>query len=569
MPLPETKPGAPDDAARADGIEFRRQEALLKTGALQTAILTSENFSIIATDEKGIIQLFNVGAERMLGYAAAEVVNRINPSDIHDPEEVMARAQALSLELGTTISPGFEALAFKASRGIEDIYELTYIRKDGSRFPCIISITALRDDFGTIIGYLLIGSDNSVRKQVEFALKDAIAVAEKANLAKSDFLSSMSHELRTPLSAILGFAQLIESGTPQPTPSQKRSVDQILQAGWYLLDLINEILDLALIESGKLSLSLEPVSLAEVMHECETMIESQADKRGISVSFPKFSQPCFVKADRTRLKQVLINLLSNAIKYNTERGSVVLKCVESDAAHIRISVEDTGAGLAAEQIDQLFQPFNRLGQQTSTEQGTGIGLVMTKRLVELMGGAIGVESVPGRGSTFWIEMNVTADTQPTAELIDLALASRPPPAVMAEARTVLYVEDNPANLMLVEDLIARRPDLRLLSARDGISGIAIARASLPDFILMDINLPGISGITALKILRDDPVTAHIPVVALSANAMPRDIEKGLEAGFFRYLTKPIKINEFMETLDMTLKFAKARAQVTPEQGNAS
>ncbi|MES2910992.1 MAG: histidine kinase dimerization/phospho-acceptor domain-containing protein, partial [Pseudomonadota bacterium] len=236
MSITETKPGAPDEAARADGIEVKRQEALLKTGALQTAILTSENFSIIATDEKGIIQLFNVGAERMLGYVAAEVVNRINPSDIHDPEEVMARAKALSLELGTTITPGFEALAFKASRGIEDIYELTYIRKDGSRFPCIISITALRDDFGTIIGYLLIGTDNSVRKQVELALKDAMAVAEKANLAKSDFLSSMSHELRTPLSAILGFAQLIESGTPQPTPSQKRSVDQILQAGWYLLD---------------------------------------------------------------------------------------------------------------------------------------------------------------------------------------------------------------------------------------------------------------------------------------------------------------------------------------------
>jgi PAS domain S-box-containing protein len=273
-PLPSLS--ALDALAKADGIEVKRQEALLKTGALQTAILTSENFSIIATDEKGIIQLFNVGAERMLGYMAAEVVNKINPSDIHDPQEVMARAQALSLELATTITPGFEALAFKASRGIEDIYELTYICKDGSRFPAIVSITALRDDFGTIIGYLLIGTDNSVRKQVEMALKEAMAVAEKANLAKSDFLSSMSHELRTPLSAILGFAQLIESGTPQPTPSQKRSVDQILQAGWYLLELINEILDLALIESGKLSLSLEPVSLAEVMRECETMIESQA-----------------------------------------------------------------------------------------------------------------------------------------------------------------------------------------------------------------------------------------------------------------------------------------------------
>ena len=267
-------PGLTSDPSKTDGSqEAQRQQALLKAGALQNAILTSANFSIIATDEKGIIQLFNIGAERMLGYRAAEVVNRINPSDIHDPSEVLARAHALSAELETTITPGFEALAFKASRGIEDIYELTYICKDGSRFPAIVSITALRDDFGQIIGYLLIGTDNSVRKQVELALHEAMSAAEKANKAKSDFLSSMSHELRTPLSAILGFAQLIESGTPEPTPAQKRSVDQILRAGWYLLELINEILDLALIESGRLSLSLEPISLAEVLHECQTMIE--------------------------------------------------------------------------------------------------------------------------------------------------------------------------------------------------------------------------------------------------------------------------------------------------------
>ena len=309
-------------------VEVQRQQTLLKTGALQTAILTSANFSIIATDEKGIIQLFNVGAERMLGYQAAEVVNKINPSDIHDPEEVMARATALSKELGTTISPGFEALAFKASRGIEDIYELTYICKDGSRFPAIVSITALRDDYGVIIGYLLIGTDNSVRKQVELELKDAMLSAEKANFAKSDFLSSMSHELRTPLSAILGFAQLMESGSPQPTFAQKRSIEQILQAGWYLLDLINEILDLALIESGKLSLSLEPVPLADVMRECETMIGPQAQKRSISVNFPRFKTIYYVNADRTRTKQILINLLSNAIKYNRPGGTVGVVCIE-------------------------------------------------------------------------------------------------------------------------------------------------------------------------------------------------------------------------------------------------
>ncbi len=543
----------------------RAEEALIKVGALQTAILTSANFSIIATDEKGIIQLFNVGAEMMLGYLAEEVVNKIKPSDIHDQDEVMARAQALSLELETTITPGFEALVFKASRGIEDIYELTYIRKDGSRFPAIVSVTALRDDYGSIIGYLLIGTDNSVRKQVELALKDAMSVAEKANLAKSDFLSSMSHELRTPLSAILGFAQLIESGSPQPTPSQKRSVDQILQAGWYLLELINEILDLALIESGKLSLSPEPVSLREVMQECEAMIEPQADKRGISVTFAQFAAPCFVKADRTRLKQVLINLLSNAIKYNRPDGKVAVTCVDVNAERIRICVEDTGHGLSLEKIGLLFQPFNRLGQEAHTEQGTGIGLVMTKRLVELMGGVIGVESTPGKGSVFWIEMALTTERQHVPIAIGPATAQDPLMQANAQLYTLLYVEDNPANLLLVENLMERRPDIRLLSARDGLSGVEMARNAQPDVILMDINLPGISGIKALQLLKDDRATSHIPVVALSANAMPRDIEKGMDAGFFNYLTKPIKINEFMDTLDAALTFSKSQSKtLSPE-----
>ena len=547
-------PTLANDSGKADvTTEVRRQEALLKTGALQNAILTSANFSIIATDEKGIIQLFNVGAERMLGYLAAEVVNRISPSDMHDPQEVMARAQALSLELATTITPGFEALVFKASRGIEDIYELTYIRKDGSRFPAIVSVTALRDDYGEIIGYLLIGIDNSVRKQVESELQNAKAAAEKANLAKSDFLSSMSHELRTPLSAILGFAQLMESGSPSPTTSQKRSIGEILKAGWYLLELINEILDLALIESGKLSLSPEPLSLAEVMHECQGMIEPQAQQRDIRMTFPQFEIPYFVKADRTRVKQVLINLLANAIKYNKVGGTVVVDCAASTAERIRISVKDTGEGLTPDKLTQLFEPFNRLGKEAGIEEGTGIGLVVAKRLVELMGGEIGVESTLGVGSVFWIDLNLTAE--PKSAAAEPTAVAQAQVQADAQLRTLLYVEDNPANLMLVEDLIARRPDIRLLSARDGNRGIEIARASRPDVILMDINLPGISGFQALKILRADPATAHIPVIAISANAIPRDIEKGLEAGFFNYLTKPIKVHQFMGALDMALKFA--------------
>ena len=672
----------------------RAEEALLKAGALQNAIFFSAYFSCIATDEKGVIQLFNVGAERMLGYTASDVVNKITPADLHDPQEVIVRAKALSQELGTTIAPGFEALVFKASRGIEDIYELTKIRKDGSRFPAIISVTALRDGQGGIIGYLLIGTDNTARKQVEaeqkkldqrlrdqqfytrsliesnidalmttdpvgiitdvnkqmealtgctrdeligapfknyftdperaeagirqvlsekkvtdyeltacardgketvvsynattfydrdrtlqgvFAaardvterkrfehalqesnveLESAKSTAEKANLAKSDFLSSMSHELRSPLNAILGFAQLMESASPPPTVSQTKSIAQILQAGWYLLKLINEILDLSGIESGQMSLSKEMVSLSDLMSECRAMMEPQAQQRGIRMTFPVFESPLYVNADMTRLKQIVINLLSNAIKYNREGGTVVVECTANAASRVRLSVRDTGAGLSPEKLAQLFQPFNRLGQEASGVTGTGIGLVVTKRLAELMDGVLGVESTVGMGSTFWCELLSAKAPQlpfPNGETEALVLAET---SSDGQQRIVLYVEDNPANMNLIEELVARHPDMRLVTAVNATLGIEIARTVRPQVILMDINLPGISGVKALQILREDPATAHIPVVAISANAMPRDIAKGLEAGFFRYLTKPIKVKEFMDTLNAALEFAE-------------
>jgi CheY-like chemotaxis protein len=390
-------------------------------------------------------------------------------------------------------------------------------------------------------------------------LERAKAAAETANLAKSDFLSSMSHELRSPLNAILGFAQLLNSDSPPPTPSQTESIDQILHAGWYLLELINEILDLAQIESGKMALSLEPTSLAEVMLECQAMIEPQGQKHGIRLIFPQPEIPYFVYADRTRLKQILINLLSNAIKYNQANGTVVVDCATSTPERVRVSVRDTGAGLPADKLLQLFQPFNRLGRETLAEEGTGIGLVMSKRLVELMGGIMGVESTIGQGSVFWFELNSAAAPQLAVDLARPETIAQARVQHDAPIRTLLYVEDNPANLKLVEQLIARRPDLRLLSARDGNQGIELARANHPEVILMDINLPGISGIEALKILRDDPTTAHIPVLALSANAMISDIKKGLRAGFFRYLTKPIKVNEFMDSLEEALKYAAQEA----------
>ena len=583
-------PAVSGEAARATSVILpvhgdAVHAARVKAEDLQEAMFRNVNFLYIATDEKGVIQLFNAGAERMLGYAASEVVGKITPAQLSDPKELIERASAMSLEYATSIAPGFEALVFKAARGIEDVYEVTRVRKDGSTYPAITSVTALHDDVNAIIGYLLISTDNTARKRVDrellessIKLEKARAAAEKANHAKSEFLSSMSHELRSPLQTILGFAQLIDGDDPQPTLAQAASVEQILKAGWYLLELINEILDLSQIESGNLTISMEPTSLTEVLRECRAMIVPQARKRRVQMSFPETGSPYFVYADRTRLKQVLINLLSNAIKYGQANGSVVVDCAMSvrpttvsattvnattvnattvsatTPRRVRVSITDTGVGLSPEKLLQLFEPFNRLGQERTGEEGTGIGLAMSKRLVELMGGVIGVESAVGSGSVFWFELNEAARPQALVDEDDAAAIEQVSAQAGASRRTLLCVEDNPQNLQLIEQLIAsRRPDIRLLCAEDGNEGIRLARANQPDVILMDINLPGMSGIEALEILSRDVATAHIPVVALSANAMPRDVQKGLDAGFFRYLTKPIVVKVLLATLDEALE----------------
>ncbi|QGZ43084.1 signal transduction histidine kinase [Pseudoduganella flava] len=390
--------------------------------------------------------------------------------------------------------------------------------------------------------------------QLEMANRElamAMEEAKSANQAKSAFLSSMSHELRTPLNAILGFAQILTSDKLPSTLAQKKEfANHILKSGRHLLTLINEILDLAKIESGAVALSMEPVGLPDILQECEAMMAPLAAQRGIRLLFP---DRCTINvtADRTRLKQVLLNLLSNAIKYNREGGAVVADCTQSAPGLLRISVQDTGMGLKAEQVRMLFQPFNRLGQEAGVEEGTGIGLVVTKRLVELMGGTIGVSSSPGVGSMFWVELKTTEPVPlPVPGPASPALAGLPVPE--RDSVTLLYVEDNPANLKLVQEIIRFRPELRLLSAPDGQLGLELARAHRPDLVLLDINLPGMSGFDMLRQMRADPRTAAIPAIALTANAMPRDVERGIAAGFSRYLIKPINIDEFTEAINATL-----------------
>ncbi|HVO88626.1 MAG TPA: ATP-binding protein [Casimicrobiaceae bacterium] len=389
----------------------------------------------------------------------------------------------------------------------------------------------------------------------------AKAAADKSNQAKSTFLSNMSHELRTPLNAILGFGQLLQAEDLVTTPAQQSEfVGHIVNAGEHLLALINEVLDLAKVESGTVSLSMEPVALVETLEEVRTMIEPIANKRNIRLVFPRHTD-LDVIADRIRLKQVLLNLLSNAVKYNRDGGTVIVSQTRIAPDRVRVEVQDTGAGLAPEAIAQLFQPFNRLGQETGPQEGTGIGLVVTRRLVELMDGSIGVTSTPGVGSVFSIEMKCAARKVDAATasapgaVIAMAVASVP---VDPSQRRVLYVEDNPANLRLVKEILAYRSDVFLWTAADAHLGIELARAHQPEVILMDINLPGMSGIDALTILRNDSRTADIPVIALTANAMPRDVEKGNAFGFFRYLTKPINIAAFFEALDSALAFSGDR-----------
>ena len=520
------------------------------------AIVESSDDAIISKDLQGIITSWNAGAERLFGYSADEIIGQ--PISRLTPTQNQMEQSTILAE----ISRGADIKHFETVR----------LRKDGSCIDVSVTISPIKDLSGTVIGASKVARDISGRKVTESKLLEATAAAEKANRAKSEFLSRMSHELRTPLNAILGFAQLLGVSNPPPSSAQTIKIEQIIKAGWYLLELINQILDLALIESGKLSLSQEAVPLIDVLRECQAMAEPLAGQRDIKLTFVPFDNTWLLHADRTRVKQILLNLISNAIKYNHEHGEVEVEvevevtCSPNTTGKLRITIKDSGAGLPPEKLEELFQPFNRLGQETSNEEGTGIGLVVTRQLVELMGGKIGVESTVGLGSEFWVELN--RNVTPQLATKNTTPKELGPQIQKNEAPTrLLYMEDNPFNLLLVQQIITECPNnINMLSAHDARLGIALARAHLPDVILMDINLSGINGTQVLNILREDPATAPIPVIAISANAMPSDIQKGLKSGFFRYLTKPIKPDELVNAVDDALKSTKIGIINTNETG---
>ncbi len=397
--------------------------------------------------------------------------------------------------------------------------------------------------------------DISTRKSAETKLNDAISIAESASQAKSEFLTNMSHELRTPLNSILGFAQLMQAGDPRPSPKQTQSLDHIVKAGWYLLGLINETLDLAVIESGVAPTFFEEVNMAEVLQECEELMKPLAKQRLIVINYENVDRQCFAFADQTRVKQILINLLSNAIKYS-QRGSVVrVTCGQKRMGYTHLAIIDAGPGLSASEIELLFMPFQRLNKTAESVAGTGIGLAMCKRLTELMHGMIGVESTVGEGCSFWIELpepeGATSKPVPT---VNPTVETESSGQVTEREKTysLLHIDDNPLNIELVQELVERRPNHRLLSASHHALGHELAQAHQPQVILMDVNLPGKSGIESLKRLRENPLTTHIPVIALSSNAKPQEIEQGISAGFLRFVAKPINAEDFLSAVDEAL-----------------
>src|SRR3982751_1698031 len=479
----------------------RHAESLLRTGTLQTAIFNSANFSSIATDAQGVIQIFNVGAERMLGYTALEVMNRITPADISDPEELIVRSKVLSAEFGTPITPGFEALVFKASRGIEDIYELTYVTKDKTRVPAVVSVTALRDADNAIIGYLLIGTDNTARKQVEAErvkleqrLQQKNVELEEASRMKSEFLANMSHELRTPLNAIIGFSEILRDGLiGELTEQQQRFIGDIFSSGNHLLSLINDILDLSKVEAGKMTLELESVEIWSMFANSLSIIREKAAARHIELSMDVPKELGSIQADARKVKQIVYNLLSNAVKFTVDGGEVKLsvsKVPRSEVGSVdgswnhrsfglpdndfeqflRISVCDSGIGISPDGLDGLFNPFSQIDSGLARKyEGTGLGLVLLKNLAELDGGS----------------------------------------AASAEPALVLAIQQPLA------------------------------------LITLDIMLPNMDGWELLSRLKQVPELRRIPVVIISIVAEP---SKGFSLGAAAVMQKPISRQELLESL---------------------
>ena len=503
-------------------------------------VAESASDGIITIDQNRRILFANRAAEKIFGLNITDMVGK--PFSTLIPERVREDHDAALqqyLDTVVTSNPDYALQIQGIGKGHREIaLEISfgeYVKNNEHIFTGVVR-------------------DVTERKQLEHVLKRAKEDAERANRAKSEFLSRMSHELRTPLNAILGFAQLLEMD--ELDAEQTESVDQILKAGRHLLSLVDEVLDIARIEAGRMSLSLEPIHVGEIAGEAWELVKHRADQSGITLENGGATD-CDVRvtADRQRLKQVILNLLSNAVKYNDENGTVTVACGRGMTGpnRLRIEVSDTGRGIAEDALNRLFQPFERLGAESTGIEGTGIGLAVSRGLVEAMDGEIGVESTVGEGSTFWFELPLD-----TAQQIEEAPMEEVDVEAVAdfgsdEASTILYIEDNPSNFKLVERVLTRRPNVELLTAMDGEQGLEMSREHLPDLILLDLHLPDIHGSEVMRRIHDDPSTGDTPVVIISADVTSNQVEELLDAGAIAYLTKPLDVQEFLRVVDEILQ----------------
>jgi PAS domain S-box-containing protein len=514
---------------------------------LPSLLLDTAPDAMVVVGPDATIRFVNAQTERLFGYARTELVGQ--HLDLLIPERFRPRH-------------GAHLERFFASPGLRPMgsgLELFGRCKDGTELPIEVSLSPLRTSQGVTVSATIrdITERKRLAAEAKFQderqaeeLREARALAEAGSAAKSEFLSSMSHELRTPLNAILGFAQLLWRDRREPLSERhKLRVEHILKGGEHLLRLINDILDLSRIEAGQVSISTEPVSVRDVLEEVDRTLQPMAARQQIALRIdPLPSRLPMVAADRTRFAQILMNLGSNAIKYNRQNGDVVFSVAEQEPSSVRITVKDTGIGIPLDKQSTLFHPFQRAGQETGPIEGTGIGLVITRRLATLMNGEVGFHSVPGQGSEFWVRLPIHASLRSSQVPPDLAELAADQ-LVRDGLRRVLYVEDNPANVLFMRDLLSNFESIDLSVALTAELGVELADQLRPDVIIMDINLPGMSGLDALRSLRARADLQHIPVIALTAAASERDRQLGMQAGFYRYLTKPVQVDELISALE--------------------
>ena len=511
-----------------------RTATLREREATLGAVFAASPDVIAIVDPAGRLIEVSSAVERIFGYPAEYFSDRLM-ADLVAPEDRAVVAGAMS----RLLSGGADELSI----------EYRIRRHDGAVSTLESQLATLRDPVGAPVGAVAVTRDITERTALERSQQEARLAAENANRSKSEFLSRMSHELRTPLNAVLGFAQLLE--LDDLSLDQRDAVSQILRGGRHLLDLINEVLDISRIETGALALSSEPVRLADLIPEALELVGPLAAEKDVQLRIDGGANVrAYVQADRQRLKQVLLNLLSNAVKYNRQGGRVTILVTSAEDSRLRIGVSDTGPGIPEEKRDRLFTPFDRLGAEQTDIEGTGIGLALSLRLTEAMGGRLDLDSIGGVGSTFWVEL-------PTVES-PLERYERENNALGVDAiddhertgrRTIVYIEDNLANLKLVERIIEQRPAVRLIPAMQGQIGLDLVRQHQPDLVLLDLHLPDLNGDKILKLLQDDAATAEIPVVILSADATQHQIDRLQEAGATAYLTKPLDVRELLNLID--------------------